>query len=332
MASIALERGEVDYFLSPSPLDVSRLKGVGGVVITDEGREAYAAVETLIPNLARAPLSDLRVRRAIAHTIDRGFLVDKLLFGMGQPATGPISSVLAWAYNPNVEKYQHDSALANKLLDEAGYGRGADGVRFRLKFVHASAYQKLAEAVRHQLGEVGIGVDVRTMEYSAALDAVYVKRDFDLAIASFENGPDPDIGVKRTLVSSNIGPIPFSNGAGYSNSRVDDLFTSAAYEMDKKKRASYYFEAQEIVAHDLSYFWLYEPKPASAYRQGLQGMHSWSAKSNVYFAQDAWWADGDRSNGAASSTRRGLYILLALVAIVSLTIIVIRIKGRRRRS
>ncbi|MBA2731435.1 MAG: ABC transporter substrate-binding protein [Acidobacteria bacterium] len=331
MAAIAFEKGEVDYFLNPSPLDVGRLKNMAGVVITDKGREGFATVETLIPNLTHAPLSDLRVRRAMAHAIDKDFFVDKLMFGMGVPATGPVSHMLGWAYNPNVEKYQTDIALANRLLDEAGYGRGADGVRFRLKFVHASTFAKVAEAVRDQLGQVGIAVDLQMMEFSAAVDEVYIKKDFDLAFAFYENGPDPDIGVKRTLVSSNIGPIPFSNGAGYRNPRVDELFALAASEQDRQKRAEYYFEAQAIVVRDLPYFWLYEPKTAAAYRDGLKGMYEWSAKSNIYFAQDAWRADGGRSNHAGSSTRRGLYLLLALVGLVSLVAVVILIRARRRR-
>jgi peptide/nickel transport system substrate-binding protein len=332
IAAIAFEKGEVDYFLNPSPLDVARLKDMPGVAITDKGREGFATVETLIPNLTRPPLSDIRVRRAMGHAIDKDFLVAKLLFGMGAPATGPISRNLGWAYNPDVDKIEKNVALANQLLDEAGHPRDADGARFRLKFVHASSYAKVAEAVRDQLREVGINVDLEQMEFAAAVDAVYIKKDFDLAFASFENGPDPDIGVKRTVVSSNIGPIPFSNGAGYRNQRVDELFALAASELDKTKRARYYFEAQDILVKDVACFWLYEPKSAAAYRQGLRGMHEWSAKSSVYFAQDAWWADGGRSGNAAAGAhpRRGLYLLVALFVLIALTVIALYLKRRRQ--
>lgn len=331
LATIAFERGEVDYLLGASPLDIARLQAIPGVIVTTKGREGFAGVETFIPNLTRAPLSDLRVRRAIAHAIDKQFLVDKLLFGQGIAATGPVSHMLAWAYNPNVEKYEHNTALANQMLDEAGQRRGSDGIRFHLTFVHAASYAKVAEALRDQLREAGIAVDLQLMEFAAAVDAVYLKKDFDLGFASFENGPDPDIGVKRTVVSSNIGPIPFSNGAGYRNPRVDQLFASAASELDQQKRAAYYFEAQDILVKDLPYFWLYEPNSSAAYRAGLQGMYTWSAKSNVYFAQDAWWADGGRSahTSAHSFTRWLPYLLiaLALAAVVG----TILLKRRRHR-
>ena len=334
MTAIAFEKGEVDYFLNPSPLDVVRLKNTRGVIVTDKGREGFATVETLIPNLTRTPLSDLRVRRAMAHAIDKDYLVDKLLLGMGAPATGPVSRMLGWAYNPNVDRYEKNVALANQLLDEAGYRRGADGTRFRLKFVHAPSYAKVAEALRDQLSAAGIAVDLQLMEFSAAVDAVYIKKDFDLGFASFENGPDPDIGVKRTVVSSNIGPIPFSNGAGYRNGRVDELFALAASELDRQKRAAYYFEAQDILVKDLPYFWLYEPKGSSAYRNGLQGMYAWSAKSNIYFAQDAWWEKDGRSSqiGSGMPARRKLYLLIALVVLVSLAVAAVTLKRRKRKG
>ncbi|MFN2511500.1 MAG: ABC transporter substrate-binding protein [Pyrinomonadaceae bacterium] len=332
LATIAFERGEIDYLLGASPLDIARLKAMPGVIVTTKGREGFAGVETFIPNLTRAPLSDLRIRKAIAHAIDKQFLVDKLLFGQGIAATGPVSHMLAWAYNPNVEKYEHNSVLANQMLDEAGQRRGPDGRRFHLKFVHAASYAKVAEALRDQLREVGIAVDLQLMEFAAAVDAVYIKKDFDLGFASFENGPDPDVGVKRTVVSSNIGPIPFSNGAGYRNPRVDELFASAASELDQQKRAAYYFEAQDILVKDLPYFWLYEPNSSAAYRAGLQGMYEWSAKSNVYFAQDAWWADGGRSahTSANTFTNWQLYMLIALVALTAV-VSTILLKRRRRR-
>ncbi len=332
LATIAFERGEVDYLLGASPLDLARLKSTPGVVVTDKGREGYATVETLVPNLTRAPLSDLRVRQAMAHALDKDFLVAKVLFGQGVAATGPVSHSLGWAYNPNVAKYEHNVARANQLLDEAGYKRAAEGIRFHLRFVHASSYAKVAEAVRDQLREVGIAVDLQLMEFAAAVDAVYIKKDFDLGFASFENGPDPDIGVKRTVVSSNIGPIPFSNGAGYRNPRVDELFARAAAELDRQKRTAYYFEAQDILVKDVPYFWLYEPNSGAAYKSGLQGMYLWSAKANVYFAQDAWWAADEHRRHAASDSfpRRSLYLLLAFVMFLALGTGVLLWQKRKR--
>jgi peptide/nickel transport system substrate-binding protein len=297
-AAIALEKGEIDYLMNPSPLDVTRLRQRSDLVITDKGREGYATVETMVPNLTRAPLSDLRVRQAIAHAIDKKYIVDKIVFGQGVVATGPVSSLLAWAYNPHVTKYERDGVRANRLLDEAGYKRGADGTRLRLKTLCSSGWVKTAEALRDQLREVGIALDLQLLEFSAMVEQTYIRKDFDLSFSSFENGPDPDIGVKRTVLSSNIGPIPFSNGAGYRNPQVDELFIRASSATAQTERAKLYFAAQEILVKELPYFWLYEPRSNAAYHASLRGMYQWSAKSNIYFAQDAWWADGRQPEGA----------------------------------
>ncbi|MFN2392759.1 MAG: ABC transporter substrate-binding protein [Pyrinomonadaceae bacterium] len=333
-AAIAFENGEADYFLNPTPLDIERLKKLPNVVINDKGREGFATVETVVLNLNRAPLSDVRVRRAMAYAIDKNYIVDKIAFGRGTAATSPISQALRWAHNPNVFKYERNLPLANQILDEAGFKRDGEGIRFHLKYVYAPSYAKVVEVLRDQLREVGIAVDLEQMEFSAAVDRVYIKKDFDLGFASFENGPDPDIGVKRTVVSGNIGAIPFSNGASYRNPRVDEFFELAASETDRQKRAAYYFEAQEILARDVPYLWLYEPQGAAAYKSALQGMYGWSAKSNVYFAQDAWWIDGKSSNGNSPDTfgQRRLYFFLIIGAIILIAIIAFLAKRKKRQS
>lgn len=329
-AAIAFENGEIDYF-SPTPLDVVRLEKLPNVTLTEKGREGYATVETVVLNNTRGPLKDVKVRQAMAYAIDKNYIVDKVAFGRAAAATGPISSSLKWAYNPNVLRYEHNLPLANQMLDEAGYARGTDGVRFHLKYVYAESYGKIVDVLRDQLREAGIELDLQLMEFSSAVDMVYIKKDFDMGFSSFENGPDPDIGVKRTVISTNIGPIPFSNGAGYNNPRVDELFTLAASETDKQKRAAYYFEAQEILTKEVPYLWLYEPNSGAAYKSALQGMYQWSAKSNIYFAQDAWWKDGKSPNGNSTGVfdQSRLNFLLIVGAIILIAAVVI-FAGRKK--
>lgn len=332
-ATIAFENGEADYFLNPTPLDIERLNKLPGVVITEKGREGFAGVETVVLNLNNAPLSDVRVRQAMAYAIDKKYIVEKIAFGKGTVATGPISSQLKWAHNPNVFKYERNLPLAEQMLDDAGFKRDSEAVRFHLKFVYAASYAKVVEVVRDQLRDVGIVVDLEQLEFSAAVDRVYIKKDFDLGFASYENGPDPDIGVKRTVISGNIGAIPFSNGASYRNARVDALFDLAASETDRQKRAAYYFEAQDIFAQDVPYLWLYEPQPSTAYRNGLQGMYLWSAKSSTYFAQDAWWIGGKHAAQDLSGAinRRGVYFLSGAGALLILAVILIVSRRSRRK-
>lgn len=330
-AAIAFENGEADFYYTPSPLDIERFVKLPGVTVTKKGREAGAGVETIVLNLNNKPLSDVRVRQALTHAVDKRYIVDKAMFGKATVATGPISHKIKWAYNPNVAKYEQDLALAEKLLDEAGYQRGADGMRFRLKAVYAPQYAKIFEIMNDQLKKAGIALEMNQVEFGAMVDMIYIKKDFDLGISSFENGSDPDIGVKRTLVSSNIGTIPFSNGSGYKNARVDELFDLAAAETDRQRRAAYYFEIQEIVARDVPYLWLYSSDGETAYKSELQGAFDWSAKASTYFAQDAWWQNGERPDNANSEAlgQRRLYFFLIVGAIILIAVIIF-IKKRKK--
>jgi len=107
------------------------------------------------------------------------------------------------------------------------------------------------EALRTQLKDVGITVQVKTEDNPTFSAAVFARRDFDTAIASYCNGDDPEIGVRRQYDSKQIGSTAFSNGAGYSNSEVDTLLDRSAREVDPAKRTPIYRQLQEIAVRDL---------------------------------------------------------------------------------
>jgi len=106
------------------------------------------------------------------------------------------------------------------------------------------------------------------------------------------------------------------------------------FETDRQKRAAYYFEAQEILVKDVPYLWLYEPQGAAAYKSALQGMYGWSAKSNVYFAQDAWWIDGKSSNRNLSDSfnQRRLYFFLIVGGIILIAVFAILVRRKKHQS
>lgn len=277
-AVAALEKGEVDYVGSVAGPEVERLRQTPGIAVVSGAGGSGGSVceDVLIPNLSRRPLGDLRVRRAIAMALDRQFIVDHVYFGQGRPATGPISHLLAWAYTPDVRQYAHDIAGAARLLDEAGIRAGRNGERFAITFTHANTQQRLGQAIREQLKAVGITVNLETLDFNAQVDRVFVKKNFDLGMASYCNGADPDIGVRRVYVSSNIGPFPFSNGAGYRNPRVDELFDEASRFTDREARRVRYVEIQKILADDVPYFWIIDSEGLRAYRTAFSGFRLWT--------------------------------------------------------
>jgi peptide/nickel transport system substrate-binding protein len=277
-AVAALESGEVDYIGSVPGADVARLRARADirVVPSTGGSGGSLCQDVLIPNLSRPPFSDLRVRQAFAHAIDRALIVDRVYFGQGQPATGPISHLLTWAYTPDVRQYPHDGAAAARLLDEAGFDRNAAGERFAITFTHASSHQRLAQVLREQLKAAGIRLDLETLDFNAQVEKIFVRKAFDLGLASYCNGSDPDVGVRRVYVSSNIGPYPFSNGAGYRNPRIDALFDEAAALVDRQERRDRYVTIQRLLADEVPYFWLIDSEGLRAHRTAFSGFRLWT--------------------------------------------------------
>jgi peptide/nickel transport system substrate-binding protein len=285
-AELALEQGEVDYLNSVAGSDLARLRSNPDITLEPSYGGAGGSVcqDVLIPNLTKPPFDKLAVRQAFYQALDRQFILANVYFGQGSISTGPISKRMAWAYTPDVHPYPHDVAAANSLLDGAGLPRGAGGMRFSVTFTHAASFDKLGAAMQAQLKEVGIDLKQESLDFNAAVDKVFVKKQFDLGVASYCNGADPEIGVRRVYVSTNIGPVAFSNGAGYKNPQVDQLLDRAAALTDRPARAAIYTQLQKILTDDLPYFWMIDTQGYRAFRSVFQGFQV--SKGN--FAEDAW--------------------------------------------
>lgn len=287
-AALAFEQGEVDYLISVPGPDMARLQRMPGVTITSTsaGSGGSNCEEMLVYNLRKAPLSTLEVRQALAYAIDRQQILDEVRFGQGRVAISPISSALGWAHNPNVPRYPLDTAQANALLDQAGYPMTASSMRFSVMFPHPTTFARQAEVIRANLAAVGVDLVLQPLEFNAANEAVFVRQDFDVGFWSFCNGPDPEIGVSRAFLTSQIQPIPFVNGAAYSNPRIDTLFAQAASTVDRGQRAALYAEIQDILVREAPYWWLTEIDQVRAIAPGFRDLSIWSGN----LAERAWLA------------------------------------------
>lgn len=298
---IALETGEVDY-LAYNDLPASsieKLRTNKAITVTNKGHEAWGSIVQMIMNLDKPPFNNVKARQAIYHAIDRQFIVDKACFGLTKVATGPISSEHAWTYNPNTKQYPYDPALANKLMDEAGFPKNANGIRFTAAIqIYRSndVFIRAGQIISEQLKAIGGDVQVKALDAAAVNDSVYIKRDFDIHIQSFVTGPDPFFGVQRSYLSSNIRPSPLTNGAGYRNAKVDELFAKAADSGSRSERAAIYKEISAILAEEVAIIWLYENTAYSAFRSEFAGLHSWAAES-IYNYADAFMLSGKAQRG-----------------------------------
>lgn len=291
----AFQANEVDLLLFPTPPDVTRVKAAEGVVVSEKGREGFARVIRLIPNLRRKPFDDVRVRQAIAYAIDRPFIAKAAYAGTLKPATGPISQDFPPFYTDDVPTYERDPGKAKRLLDQAGLEPGQDGVRLRTSLIFDPGFAPTAELVKQQLRDVGIDLELRVMDFNAWVKRLYIDKDFDIGYSQLTDPPDPDIGTRSVYACSAIVPAPFTNGASYCNRKVDRLFARAATETDTDRRIALYHEVQRIIQRDQPQIFLVDGTGPYIHNADFTGFADAGAMGPYLFGETTWWTKGSES-------------------------------------
>ena len=278
--SAAMEAGEAHFagYSAVNYADLARMKTSPILDLTTKGYEMTPAQSILELNGRHPHLQKKAVRQAIAYAIDRKVILKDVMFGYGQPATGPLSRKFKTAglYTDDVRQYDVPDRLdiANKLLDEAGAPRGADGTRFALHLeVNSFGEQWLrqAEHLKQALALVGIAVTLRSEDTATWLRRVYTNYDYDLNEPFLSQGVDPVYGLNKQFLTSQIRKgVTFVNDTFYSNPEVDRMLGEGAREPDPEKRAALYKKVQQILAEDSPMIWLIDVQYVSVFNRRLK--------------------------------------------------------------
>jgi peptide/nickel transport system substrate-binding protein len=207
--------------------------------------------------------ADRRVRQAFAYAINKRDLIEGVRLGMAREATGPYKPG-SWVYNPKVRTYPYDPARAKKLLAEAGWTtKNADGLlvkggqpfTFDLLISQGSDEgRKSAEIIQAQLREIGVGVELRVLEWATFLKEHIKKHRFAAAAMAWGVGLDPD--QYSIWHSSQTGPDEF-NFVSYKNAEVDALLEQGRRTCRQSDRKRIYDRLQEILAEDQPLIFLF---------------------------------------------------------------------------
>ncbi|RWK41024.1 ABC transporter substrate-binding protein [Mesorhizobium sp.] len=255
-AASSLEAEEIQLAaFSAVPLaDLDRISKVPGLKVITKGYEALTYQLVVEINHRRKELADLKVRQAIAHAIDKDFVVKTVFLGYATTATGPVPKNDPQFYTADVPNYAFDVAKANALLDEAGYSRGDDGKRFSLKLLPAPYFnetKQFGDYLRQALAAIGIDAQLVNNDSAAHIKAVYTDHAFDLAVGPPVFRGDPAISTTILVQSGIPDGVPFSNQGGYKNDELDALIAKASETLDPAARTELYREFQKKVAADL---------------------------------------------------------------------------------
>jgi peptide/nickel transport system substrate-binding protein len=253
----AFETGEIQFgsFSPVSPCNAARLAKHPNLGMDTRGYQFFGTRYLFEINLRNPILADRRVRQALAHAINRDFILENVFCGFGEKSTGPVPTALKQFYTADVPTYEFSPAKAEALLDAAGFKRGAGGIRFKMThdpLPFGPSYSRSAEVVKQNLRAVGIDVEVRAQDTPTWLRRIYTDNDFDMTSNTLSALPDPTLGVQRVYWSKNIiKGVPFSNSSGYSNPEMDKVLEGAQTETDTEKRKNLFFEMQKIAQTDL---------------------------------------------------------------------------------
>jgi peptide/nickel transport system substrate-binding protein len=291
-----LRAGEV-HLVALVPWDkVRELRGVPGLrlnQVVGNGYEHVTLNERHFP-----PFAELRVRRAIAHAIDRELIARTILDGLVTTVDGPIQP-MSWAYEPDVRRYAFDPAAARTLLDSAGWRPGADGVRVkegrRLAFTLITQAgfairESVAQAIQRQWREVGVDARVRLVD-GTAISALWFAGDFDAMLHWWQQGADPEI----TLFFAADRTPPAGRNINYLE---DDSLTRVLYASDRTvdagRRRELLRAAQRRVAELAPEVPLYNTAKIDAVPAALRGFTGNPTNAGPFWNVYAWDLAGPR--------------------------------------
>jgi peptide/nickel transport system substrate-binding protein len=281
--ALELQKGSADVAVNAlAPDMVEALESRPNLVVNDgPGSE----IVFLFFNLRTPCLKDVRVRRAIALSINRPLIIHSLLRDQARTAESLLPPQ-HWAWTNDIEQYPYNPAAANALLDAAGYKRGAGGVRFHMgmKTSTDETSRLLAAVLQEQLAQIGIAIDLRSYEFATFYS--------DLTRGAYEIAPSRWIGgneqpdIFRYTYSASSFPPHGGNRGFYSNPAFDALLTDAVDTMDRTKQRADYVQAQQILARDLPTIDLWYLDTVIVHTRRVKNVHS-SPSGDFEFLLDA---------------------------------------------
>ena len=267
--ALELRKGSADATINSLTPDMVVTLGKEKGLIADEQPGtplAYISFNFDDPTLAKR-----EVRQALAYATDRKTIIQYLLRGQARPAASLLPPN-SWAYDANVPQYDYDPEHAEKLLDQAGFARGPDGVRLHLALKTSTdeSVRLLSEAIAEQWKRVGVSLELRPLEF-ATLYTDITRGSFQLyALRWVGANNDPDIF--EFVFSSKKMPPNGANRGHYRNPQLDTLLDQVRTEMDQEKRKQLLAQVQTIIAEDEPYLNLWYVDNVCVHRERLTGI------------------------------------------------------------
>ena len=253
-AFAAMMAGDIDAFPGyPAPETLPQFEADPRFRVIPGNTEGETILST---NNKMPPLDDVRVRKAIAHAINRQEIIDGAMFGYGTPI-GTHFAPHNPAYVDLTGLSQYDPELSKKLLAEAGY---PNGFKTTLKLPPPSYARRGGEIIAAQLRAVGIEVEISNLEWAQWLEQVFKGKDYGLTIVSHTEPMDIGIYARPDYYFQ------------YDNPAFQQLMKDLDAASDPARRAAILGAAQAIIAKDYVNGYLFQLARTSVINARIQGM------------------------------------------------------------
>ncbi len=229
-------------------------------------------------NLLNPKFHDQRVRQALSYAIDKEEILEGVLLGLGEIATGPYKPG-TWQYNPDVMRYPYDPEKALSLLKESGWvdrdgdgllDKGGEPFEFTVITNQGNTQRaRTAEIIQRRLSEIGITMKIRTLEWATFINEYIDKKKFEATILGWTIGQDPDQYDIWYSAKTNFKELNFIS---YNNDEVDRLLLEGRHTFDLEKRKNAYYRFQEILAEEQPYTFLYVPYALPVIQRRFHGI------------------------------------------------------------
>jgi peptide/nickel transport system substrate-binding protein len=197
-------------------------------------------------NLAKEPFSDKNFRKAVAFALDRKEILDRVQFGEGIIAHGPISPPMGGFYDPAFETGKNgqyfDLEQAKQLVKQSKYANGAEVL---LLSNNSGIDPRQAEVVQAQLAKIGVRVKIEIADAPTFRRRWLQERQWDLVQLQWDADLDPDETLYPELHSTEAW-----NAGKWVSKAFDQAVEGARAEADVKKRKKYYDDAVKAMLED----------------------------------------------------------------------------------
>jgi peptide/nickel transport system substrate-binding protein len=282
----ALRKGEIDAAHDVPSQAFKQLENVEGIEAVQGQQGGFDELALNAGDAYGKPhpaIMDLRVRQAIAHSIDKETIVERVLAGLGTPAT-----TMSPSANPDWipeltedEDYEFDLEKANGILDDAGYmDTNGDGVREmpgggnELRFRYAIRTESdiaapIAEFVSGWLDEIGIATRIKGYDDSQ-LTEVIGKGEYEMFVWGWTPFVDPDPMLSYMtcdmLSLDPEDPTNYYNDASWCDREYDQLYQEQKVELDPERRQEIVHEMLKLFYASAAYIVLEYSPDLQAYR------------------------------------------------------------------